>query len=126
MSGRRPQPVLAAAQVSAVATALAALLVTTLARRGLLLPDELTEPIADFIEVGIVAAVGALGALVAAVRARVKVTPLDDPRDQDGTPLAPAPQSDVAQPPVDEQDDRPVVDIAALRREYNLDDPRES
>ena len=121
MTARRPQPVLAAAQASAAATVATALLVQFLGRRGLLLPDEILAPVADFIELAIVAAVGALGALWAAVRARAKVTPLAEPRAADGTPLTPA---DVEhQVDVDELDDRPPVDIAALRREYGLGDP---
>lgn len=146
-SGPRPQPVLRAAQVSAVATWATALLVGYLARHGLLVPDELEGPIADLIAVGIVAAVGALGALWAAIRARAKVTPLQQPQQADGTPLRPRPP---APPPAtrpdqlrarpaptddaraigtpyppqlqnDDTDVLPVVDVDALRREYHLD-----
>lgn len=147
--GPRPQPVLRAAQVSAVATWATALLVGYLARRGLLVPEELEGPIADLIAVGIVAAVGALGALWAAIRARAKVTPLEKPQQADGTPLRPRPPVPppatrpdhprprpwpgapgdggiirTPYPPQLQNDDTdvlPVVDVAALRREYRLD-----
>lgn len=120
MSTKRPQPVLAAAQVSALATVLTALAVGLLARRGILVPDAVAQPLADLVGVGIVAGVGALGSLWAALQARARVTPLEDPRDAGGVllqPAEPAPQRD-DEPPTEEI---PVVDIAALRREYRLD-----
>lgn len=137
MSGRRPQPVLGAGQAAAIATVLTGLVVSWLSRRGLLVPDAVAEPIADLIEVGIVAGVGAGASLWAALWARIRVTPTTDPRDADGNPLVrgrpppprprptPAPRREV--PPVAAPDPEPateripVVDIAALRREYNLD-----
>jgi len=137
---RRPQPVLSAAQASAGATWLTALGVGVLARRGLLLPDEVTGPIADLIAVGIVGVVGAVSSLAAGLLARAKVTPLSAPQDNDGNRLVrarppaprprptPAPRAAHASAPprpptlVEPPTDRiPVVDIAALRREYDLD-----
>lgn len=130
MTGRRPEPVLTAAQVSALATWAAALLVSYLARHGWLLPEAVAEPLADLIEVGLVAAVGAVSALWGAVRARAKVTPLVDPVDADGAPLQPAARAPVQASAEREPNDEPdhaatvempaLVDIAALRREYGL------
>lgn len=143
---RRPQPVLAAAQVSAIATWASALLVGWLAHRGWLLPDAVTEQLAGLIEVGIVAAVGALGSLLAGLVGRSKVTPLADPRAADGGQLVPAPAEPAPKPvprpraapapppgpvpppavPATTEITRitvggPPVDVAALRREYGLD-----
>jgi hypothetical protein len=128
---RRPQPVLQAGQVSALATVLSALLVSWLTRRGLLVPDGLTGPVADLLGVVIVAAAGALSSLWAALWARRRVTPVADPRASDGTRLRPAPQrARPAQRPyppwlddVDTDVLPAVVDVAALRREYGLDGP---
>lgn len=134
---RRPQPVLTAAQASAAATWLTALLVGYLANRGVLVPDEVTGPIADLVAVGIVGAVGAIGSLIAGLVARAKVTPVADPRADNGTRLVPArtatppatrpspAQAPAAPPPpapADLPTDQiPVVDVAALRKEYRLD-----
>jgi hypothetical protein len=97
VSERRPEPVLAPAQLAAFATWITGLAVTWAAHRGWLLPAALAEPIADAVEVALVAAVGTAGTLWASYRARRKVTPLEDPRDVDGTPLvrADAPTSPV-------------------------------
>jgi hypothetical protein len=133
----RPQPVLTAAQASAAATWLTTLGVGVLAHHGLLVPDQVTGPLADLIAIGIVGVAGVASSLVAGLVARVKVTPLADPRDGDGNrlvrarPPAPSPRPTPAprrqEPPVpvpvlEPATERiPVVDIAALRREYNLD-----
>ncbi len=135
---RRPQPVLAAAQASAIATWAVAVLVGWLDRRGWLLPDGVAEPLAELLEVGIVAGASAVSGLLAARRARDRVTPLADPRDDDGgrlirlrtsgpaaRPPAPRPAAAHERAPAPagaptEQITRPV-DVGALRREYGLD-----
>lgn len=133
---RRPQPVLTAAQASAVATWLTALLVGWLGRQGWLLPTELSEPITDLVQVGIVAAAAAISGLLGASRARNKVTPLADPRDQEGVQLVPvrklppvplrtaaaAPPAAMATNLIERvSPSGPAVDVAALRAEYGLD-----
>jgi hypothetical protein len=101
MTDTRPSPVLDQAKVAALATFLTAALVTLLARRGVLLPADLSDPIADLIGVGLTALVGVLSTLWAAIRAKGKVTPVEDPRDDDGTPLVRQDRTDL--PPI--QDD---------------------
>ncbi len=132
---RRPQPVLAAAQASAAAAWAVALLVGWLDRRGWLLPDGVAEPLAELLEVGIVAAAAAASSVLTARRARDKVTPVADPRDADDVELVrrtvrpPVPRPDavtaeivrsVPAAAVTEEIRRPV-DVDALRREYGLD-----
>ena len=138
------QPVLGAGQAAAAATVLAGLLVSWLSRHGLLVPGGVAEPIADLIEVGIVALLGAGSSLWAALWARRRVTPSKDPRDDAGRSLRP----DAGRPLLTDDQLRelaralagltgtaapvpastgpgtepvPVVDVAALRREYRLD-----
>lgn len=101
-ASRRPQPVLAAGIASALASVLTGMLVAWLARRGLLLPEELTEQLADLVEVGVVAAIGAGGSLWAALWSRARVTPTAAPHAADGTPLQPAPHDEPDAPWDDE------------------------
>ncbi|WP_147262032.1 hypothetical protein [Blastococcus sp. TF02A-26] len=134
----RPQPVLSAAQTAAIATWATALLVGWLARRGVLLPAEISELAAHLIGLGIVAVVGAGSSLLGALRARRHVTPLADPRDDDGVRLVPARQLPPVPParwfsrpePPSAPDTAliertqvagPFVDVRKLRAEYGLD-----
>lgn len=124
---RRPQPVLSAAQATAVTTWITALVVGWLARHGWLLPDTVAEDLAELVELAVVAAAGTTASLLTALAARRRVTPIADPRDDDGVRLIrlrpPPPASRPAAPPAtaDTAQIRLPVDVAALRREYHLD-----
>ena len=142
----RPQPGLNAGAAAAAATVLAGLLVSWLGRHGLLVPDAVADQVAGVIEVGLVAVVGAVSTLAAALWARARTTPTKDPRDAVGRPLRP----DAGRPLLTDDQVRelaralaelagtaaigagparvdpvtepiPIVDVAALRREYRLD-----
>lgn len=73
----RPEPVLTAASLSAVVSAV-------LLAFGIKLTDDLNDAIDTLLVV-----VAALVPLVTGWLARNRVTPLDDPRDANGTPLTP-------------------------------------
>lgn len=102
LSGARPEPVLNAAKVAGAVSGLvvAAGAVTTLV--GWTTAEQIDS--AAVLVGGLVTALAALVAvvapLVAAYRARPKVTPLADPRDANGTPLVPATGGHVVTPQV--------------------------
>jgi heme A synthase len=83
---KRPQPVLNAATVASVVTALVSILVTlgfVSAEDGAALSNSAATLMA-----GIIAAVAVVAHIVAALRAREQVTPIESPQAADGRPLS--------------------------------------
>jgi hypothetical protein len=108
-SGRgRPQPVLTATQVSAVATWIVGLLVIGAARYGFVLGEEITGPLTDLVAVLVVTAAGSLSSLLAGLWARRRVTPTGAPQDDEGRELVPRGDVQFAEP-----DPEPVAARAA-------------
>lgn len=88
-SGKRPEPVVNNQLISGLATLAVGALIAYLARHGILLPDGADDYLVSLVSAGGTALVGLLLGWVAARRARAQVTPIEDPKDKDGTPLVP-------------------------------------
>lgn len=92
VDGGRPEPVLDAAKVAAAVSGLVTAIGAALVLIGWTTPDQVEQW--SVVGGGIVLAVAAVLAVVmplaTAWQARGKVTPLADPRDSSGAPLAPA------------------------------------
>jgi hypothetical protein len=84
----RPEPVRNAAVVASSVTAITGLILTLLVVTHVLTPDD-SEVLGPALASAIPTVVGAVSAVVAALRARLKVTPLDSPRDAEGGQLVP-------------------------------------
>lgn len=82
----RPEPVRNAALSAASITALVGLVLTILVVTHVLTPDD-SATLGPALATAIPTVVGAVSAVVAALRSRLKVTPLSDPRDVTGQPL---------------------------------------
>jgi hypothetical protein len=124
-----PEPVWNATQLSAAAVWLVGIVVAFAAEHDVVLTEAVTGPLTDALQVGIVAATGAVGSLWAGWWARRRVTPTAAPHTDDGTPLIPRPRKPV-EPPTDpiplpreglDPDAGGPVNIEALRREYGLE-----
>lgn len=82
----RPEPVRNAAAVAASLTTVVGLVLTLLVVGHVLTPDD-SAVLGPALAAAVPTVVGAVSAVVAALRARLKVTPLSDPRDAAGQPL---------------------------------------
>jgi hypothetical protein len=82
----RPEPVRNAALSAASLTAVVGLVLTILVVTHVLTPDD-SAILGPALASGIPTVVGAVSAVVAALRARLQVTPLSDPRDATGQRL---------------------------------------
>jgi hypothetical protein len=74
----RPEPVLSAAMIASAATTLAGLLLTVLVATHVLTPDG-SATLGPALAAAIPTLIGAASTMIAAFRARSKVTPLSDP-----------------------------------------------
>lgn len=88
----RPEPVVDAAKVAASVALVVGGVLTVLAAFGVTVPDpdELTRAVVS-VATGALTLVSVASTLWAAFRARAKVTPLESPRNSDGTPLMAVP-----------------------------------
>jgi protein-S-isoprenylcysteine O-methyltransferase Ste14 len=82
----RPEPVRNAAAVAASITTAVGLVLTILVVTHVLTPDD-SATLGPALATALPTLVGAVSAVVAALRARLKVTPLSAPRDADGQRL---------------------------------------
>lgn len=82
----RPEPVLNAATAAGALTAAVGALLTCAVVFHWVTPED-SAILGPSLSTAITAVLGAVSAVVAALRARSKVTPLADPQDGDGTPL---------------------------------------
>lgn len=82
----RPEPVRNAATVAASLTAVVGLVLTVLVVGHVLTPDD-SAILGPAIATATPTVIGAVAPVVAALRARLKVTPVSDPRDAAGRPL---------------------------------------
>jgi hypothetical protein len=90
MEPARPEPVRNAAAVAASITTVVGLVLTLLVVSHVLTPDD-SAILGPALASAVPTVVGAVSAVVAALRARLKVTPLADPRDAAGQALVAAP-----------------------------------
>lgn len=86
MDESRPEPVVNGAAAAGAVTAVVGLLGIIAVTAHWITPED-SAVLGPAVANGVIALVGAVSALVAAVRARRHVTPLSDPRAADGTPL---------------------------------------
>jgi len=86
---KRPQPVLGAAGAAAGLTTLVGLVLTLLVVTRVLTPGD-SAVLGPAIASAVPTVVGAVSTVLAALRARTKVTPLADPRDAIGNRLVSA------------------------------------
>lgn len=91
-AAERPEPVLDAAKVAAAVALVVGGALTVLAAFGVTVPDPegVTRAVVS-IATGVLTLVSVAATLVAALRARQKVTPLESPRNSDGVPLMAVP-----------------------------------
>jgi hypothetical protein len=82
----RPEPVRNAATVAASITTVVGLVLTLLVITHVLTPDD-SAVLGPALGTALPTVVGAVSTIVAALRARLKVTPLSDPRDAAGLAL---------------------------------------
>lgn len=85
-SDSRPEPVRNAAAAAAAITTVVGLVLTVLVVSHVLTPDD-SATLGPALATALPTVVGAVSAVVAALRARLKVTPLSDPRSAAGLPL---------------------------------------
>lgn len=86
MPETRPEPVRNAAVVASTVTAITGLVLTLLVVTHVLTPDD-SAVLGPALATAIPTVVGAVGGILAALRARLKVTPLSDPRNALGKAL---------------------------------------
>lgn len=86
MTEARPEPVRDAATAAAAITTVVGLLLTLSVVFHWITPDD-SAVLGPALGSAIPTVVGAVSTIVAALRARRQVTPLSDPRDDEGSPL---------------------------------------
>lgn len=82
----RPQPVLNAASIAGAVTAVVGAVLTVLVATGVIGQDN-ADNLSTALTPALTAIVGVISTIAAALKARQQVTPLQSPRNDDGTPL---------------------------------------